>query len=59
VIVKNKQDDLVFESIIESNFKKQENKSASRIAVEVLIQLTAFWMLTNLAIYVWRICTGC
>ena len=59
MIVKNKQDDLVFDSIIESNFKKQENKSASGIAVEVLIQLTAFWMLTNLAIYVWRVCTGC
>jgi hypothetical protein len=59
VIVKNKQDDLVFDSIIESNFKKQETKSVSRIAVEVLIQLTGFWLLTNLAIYVWRICTGC
>ena len=59
MIVKNKQDDLIFNSIIESNFKKQKNKSASRIAVEVLIQLTAFWMLTSLAIYVWRICTGC
>ena len=59
MIVKNKQDDLVFESIIESNFKKQETKSLSRIAVEVVIQLTGFWMLTNLAIYVWRICTGC
>jgi hypothetical protein len=59
MITKNKEDDLVFESIIKSNFKKSENKSVSRIAVEVLIQLAGFWMLTNLAIYLWRICTGC
>jgi hypothetical protein len=59
MITKKREDDLIFESIIQSNFKKSNNKSVSRIAVEVVVQLTAFWLLTNLAIYVWRVCTGC
>ena len=49
----------IFDSLIKFNFKPNNNKSVSRIAMEVVMQLTGIWVLTNLAIYVWRVCTGC
>ena len=59
IAAKSNNEEQVFDQLIERNFKTTDKKSASRIAVEVLVQLTAFWMLTQLAVYVWRICTGC
>lgn len=59
ITVKNQNEKQVFDELIALNFKTTNKKSVSRIAIEVAIQLTAFWMLTNLAIYVWRLCTGC
>lgn len=52
-------DKKVFDEIVKHNFKSTNQKSVSRITIEVVAQLTAFWALTNLAIYVWRLCTGC
>ena len=59
IAAKSDNETQVFDQLIERNFKTTDKKSASRIAVEVLVQLTAFWMLTQLAVYVWRVCTGC
>jgi hypothetical protein len=59
ITVRSQDEQLVFDELVRRNFKTTNNKSASRIAVEVAIQLTAFWGLTTLAIYVWRVCTGC
>lgn len=59
IAAKSNDETRVFDQLIERNFKMTDKKSASRIAVEVLAQLTVFWMLTQLAIYVWRVCTGC
>lgn len=59
IAVKNQDEKQIFDELVKRNFKTTNQKSASRIAIEVGIQLTAFWALTNLAIYVWRLCTGC
>jgi|Wag4MinimDraft_6_1082665.scaffolds.fasta_scaffold52408_2 hypothetical protein len=59
IAVRSQDEQQVFDELVNRNFKTTKNKSASRIAIEVGIQLTAFWGLTNLAIYVWRVCTGC
>ena len=58
-VAKSLDERQVFDELVERNFKPADRKSASRIVVEVLTQLAAVWMLTNLATYVWRICTGC
>jgi hypothetical protein len=59
IAVKNQDEKQIFDELIELNFKTINKKSVSRVAIEVVIQLTAFWALTNLSIYVWRLCTGC
>ena len=59
IAVKNQDEKQIFDELVKRNFKTTNNKSAARIALEVGIQLVAFWALANLAIYVWRLCTGC
>lgn len=59
ITVRSQDEQLIFSELIKRNFKPNKDKSPSRIAVEVAIQLTVVWGLTNLAIYVWRVCTGC
>ena len=59
ITVKHQDEKQIFDELVKRNFKTTNQKSASRIAIEVGIQLVAFWALTNLAIYVWRLCTGC
>lgn len=59
IAVKNQDEKQIFDELVKRNFKTTNNKSAARIAVEVGIQLVAFWALANLAIFVWRFCTGC
>jgi hypothetical protein len=57
--VKNTDEKQIFDEIVQNNFKPTNNKSISRIAAEVFIQLAAVWAIINLGIYVWRVCTGC
>lgn len=59
ITTRSQDEQLIFSELIRRNFKPNKNKSASRIAVEVVIQLAVFWGLANLAVYVWRVCTGC
>lgn len=58
-VAKNLDERRAFDELVERNFKPADRKSASRIVVEVLVQLAALWALTSLAVYVWRVCTGC
>jgi len=59
IVIEKQKEKQLFNEIIKSNFKPVRNKPASRIVVEVGVQLVSLWLLATLAIAVWRFCTGC
>jgi hypothetical protein len=59
IVIEKQSEQQIFDEIIAANFAPVIEKPVPVIVVEVGIQLASLWVLTTMAINIWRFCTGC